>query len=42
MIKSQCIRYTGNDLLALGIDNGDTLNEILIKLDLIITELSGT
>ena len=42
MIKSQCIKYTGNDLLALGIDNGDTLNEILIKLDLIITELSGT
>ncbi len=42
IIKSQCIKYTGDDLASLGIDKGDTLNEILIKLDLIISELSGS
>ena len=42
IIKSQCIKYTGDDLAALGIDKGDTLNQILIKLDLIISELSGS
>lgn len=40
--KSQCIKYTGDDLAALGVDKGDTLNQILIKLDLIISELSGS
>ena len=40
--KSQCIKYTGEDLTTLGIENGDTLNEILIKLNLIIEELSGS
>ena len=40
--KSQCIKYTGEDLATLGIENGDTLNEILIKLNLIIEELSGS
>ena len=42
IIKSQCIKYTGDDLAALGVDKGDTLNEILIKLNLIVTELSGS
>ena len=42
IIKSQCIKYTGDDLAALGVDKGDTLNQILIKLDLIISELSGS
>ena len=42
IIKSQCIKYTGEDLATLGIENGDTLNEILIKLNLIIEELSGS
>ena len=42
IIKSQCIKYTGDDLATLGIDKGDTLNEILIKLNLIIEELSGS
>lgn len=42
IIKSQCIKYTGEDLASLGIENGDTLNEILIKLNLIIEELSGS
>jgi len=42
IIKSQCIKYTGEDLSSLGVDNGDTLNEILIKLDLIIEALSGS
>jgi hypothetical protein len=40
--KSQCIKYTGEDLATLGVDKGDTLNQILIKLDLIISELSGS
>lgn len=40
--KSQCIKYTGDDLATLGVDKGDTLNEILIKLNLIIEELSGS
>ena len=40
--KSQCIKYTGEDLTTLGVENGDTLNEILIKLNLIIEELSGS
>lgn len=40
--KSQCIKYTGVDLDTLGIDTGDTLNQILIKLNLIIEELSGS
>ena len=34
IIKSQCIKYTGDDLASLGVDKGDTLNEILIKLDI--------
>ncbi len=42
IIKSQCIKYTGDDLATLGVDKGDTLNQILIKLDLIISELSGS
>ena len=42
IIKSQCIKYTGDDLTSLGVDKGDTLNQILIKLDLIISELSGS
>lgn len=42
IVKSQCIKYTGNDLAYLGVDKGDTLNQILIKLDLIISELSGS
>lgn len=40
--KSQCIKYTGDDLASLGVDKGDTLNEILIKLDIIIEALSGS
>ena len=40
--KSQCIKYTGDDLATLGVDKGDTLNQILIKLNLIIEELSGS
>ena len=40
--KSQCIKYTGEDLTTLGIENGDTLSQILIKLEAIITELSGS
>jgi len=40
--KSQCIKYTGEDLPTLGIENGDTLSQILIKLEAIITELSGS
>ena len=31
IIKSQCIKYTGDDLASLGVNTGDTLNEILIK-----------
>ena len=42
IIKSQCIKYTGDDLASLGVDKGDTLNEILIKLDIIIEALSGS
>lgn len=40
--KSQCIKYTGEDLTILGVENGDTLSQILIKLEAIITELSGS
>lgn len=40
--KSQCIKYTGDDLASLGINKGDTFNDILIKLNIIITELSGS
>ncbi len=40
--KSQCIKYTGNNLTSLGIVKGDTLNDILIKLNIIVTELSGS
>ena len=40
--KSQCIKYTGEDLITSGINKGDTLNDILIKLEAIITELSGS
>jgi hypothetical protein len=40
--KSQCIKYTGEDLTTLGVENGDTLSQILIKLEAIITELSGS
>lgn len=42
IIKSQCIKYTGEDLSTLGIENGDTLSQILVKLEAIITELSGS
>lgn len=42
IVKSQCIKYTGDDLATLGIDKGDNLNQILIKLNLIIEELSGS
>ena len=42
IIKSQCIKYTGEDLTTLGVENGDTLSQILIKLEAIITELSGS
>lgn len=42
IVKSQCIKYTGDDLATLGVDKGDTLTQILIKLDLIIAELSGS
>ena len=42
IIKSQCIKYTGDDLASLGVNTGDTLNEILIKLDIIIEALSGS
>ena len=42
IIKSQCIKYTGADLATLGIENGDTLSQILVKLEAIITELSGS
>ena len=42
IIKSQCIKYTGDDLATLGVDKGDTLNQILIKLDVIIEALSGS
>ncbi len=41
MIKSQCIKYTGVDLDTLGIDTGDTLNQILIDINTVIDELSG-
>ena len=40
--KSQCVKYTGNNLTSLGIVKGDTLNDILIKLNIIVTELSGS
>lgn len=40
--KSQCIKYTGEDLTTLGVENGDTLSQILIKLEAIINELSGS
>ena len=42
VIKSQCVKYTGVDLDTLGIENGDTLSQILVKLEAIITELSGS
>ena len=42
IIKSQCVKYTGSNLSALGINKGDTFNDILIKLNVIITELSGS
>lgn len=42
IVKSQCIKYTGDDLASLGINKGDTFNDILIKLNIIITELSGS
>lgn len=42
IIKSQCIKYTGDDLDTLGVENGDTLSQILVKLEAIITELSGS
>ena len=41
IIKSHCVKYTGEDIPNLGINKGDLLNEILIKLDTIITELSN-
>ena len=37
IIKSQCIKYTGEDLANLGIKTGDNLNEILIQLNNILT-----
>jgi len=42
IVKSQCIKYTGADLLFLGVNNGDTLSQILVKLDSIIETLSGS
>ena len=41
IIKSQCIKYTGEDLASLGIDKGDTLSQILVKLEAKFSELSG-
>ena len=36
IIKSQCIKYTGEDLVNLGIKTGDNLNEILLQLNIIL------
>jgi hypothetical protein len=41
IIKSQCVKYTGEDLDILGIENGDTLSQILVKLEAKFSELSG-
>lgn len=41
IIKSQCIKYTGEDLSNIPIDTGDTLNQILVSLDTTIEVLSG-
>jgi len=40
IVKSQCIKYTGEDLLALNIKKGDDLNQILQKLNLVIEALN--
>lgn len=37
IIKSECIRYTGSNLSALGINQNDTLSAILVKLDALKT-----
>jgi hypothetical protein len=42
IVRAECVKYYGDDLATLGVDKGDTLNEILIKLNLIIEELSGS
>lgn len=42
IIKSQCIKYTGDDLIGIGVENGDNLSQILVKLETIINELSGS
>jgi hypothetical protein len=42
IVKSQCIKYTGADLEFLGVVNGDTLDQILIKLNSVIGTLSGS
>lgn len=42
IIKSQCIKYTGEDLDCLQIKNGNSLNQILIKLNSnLCQEVSG-
>lgn len=41
IVKSHCIKYVGEDLVYLNIEDGDTLKEILIKLDVIVQNLSG-
>ena len=42
IIKSQCIKYIGNDLTCLGIEKGDNLNQILTILNNnLCVEVSG-
>lgn len=36
IIKTHCIKYTGEDLVFLGIEKGDNLNAILTKLNTIL------
>lgn len=40
IISDQCVRYTGNDIPALGIDNGDTLATVELQIVTYITNLA--
>lgn len=40
IISDQCVRYTGNDIPALGISNGDTLASVELQITTFILDLS--
>jgi len=42
IIKSQCIKYQGDNISCVGIDKGDNLEEIIVQLSSVICTLSGS